>query len=143
MMVPDRYRRDPHQPTSRDLVRDLDRLADAWVFEQLGTDSVDPDQWPRPDDGRLRGEVSFESAVARVELGTYAESTSVPRGGRPLEQPKGNLCVSCGLAPIRRKRDGLCDRCRKHVDLTGNRPGPRANYLQARRLGIRAQVRRP
>jgi hypothetical protein len=134
-LVTDPYCRDPHRPTSRELERDLDRLTDAFVAGLLG-DDLTPDDWPRMTDGRTHGEVSLEAAG--VESGLPVEL-----GDRPLlpKPPEGPLCVSCGLAPIRRKRDGLCDRCRKHLDLTGSLPGARANYFQARRLGIRATDR--
>ena len=123
----DPYRRDPHRPTSRDLERDLDRLADLWVFGLLG-DDLTPDDWPTMSDGRLHDQVSLEAAGARGEFGTHIDFLERP----PLPaSPEGELCSNCRLAPARVR--GLCERCRKAVDRTGQLPTKRRTWFHRRR----------
>jgi hypothetical protein len=125
------YDRDPHYPTSRDLAVDLDRLADLWVFDRLGSDDLDPDTWPRPGDGRLHNQLSFEATRARGEHGTPVDFLERP----PLpEPPKDPLCSNCGLAPPEVNKTGLCGRCRKAVERTGKPPTRRSNWFHRRRV---------
>jgi hypothetical protein len=124
------YRRGPHRPTSRDLEAELDRLSDLWVFQRLGSDDLDGDEWPRMSDGRLHGQVSLEAAGAAGEFGTHVDFLERP----PLpEPPKGPLCSNCALAPPEVSKTGLCGRCRKAVERTGKPPTKRSNWFHRRR----------
>jgi len=126
------YRRDPLQPTSWDVERDLDRQTDSWVFKELGRTDLDPDEWPKMSDGRTHGEVSLQAAG--IEFGVPVELGDRPPLPKP---PEGPLCSNCGLAPVRNKRTGLCNRCRVALETTGHLPTRRSNWFHRRRFGRR------
>lgn len=116
--------------------QDLDRLADEWVESVLG-DDLDPEVWPRPDEGRTGREVSLfvvpepSEALGGLLFASWPAAENSP--GRPL-------CSHCGLEPRKvqwSRKYGVRDvgnRCYTFALRNGGRlPDRRLNWLYAHR----------
>lgn len=127
---------------------ELDALAEAWVR------SVDPDPdpelWPRPDEGRLRGEVLSAEVAILVALAGPGDRYKPGDVTAADPAPDAAACWHCGLAAIKVRAAriagtslvNLCGRCYEHARRhAGRLPSARLNHLHRRRLGRLDEIR--
>ena len=125
-------RRD-HTPTTPEVARDIDRSVDAAVVRMLGAVSlagITPDQWPRPDQGRLHDQTSLDAITDRGGVPVGRDVAEIFRTySKPAPEALKNPC-RCDLEEIthgpfrRRGKDwpALGNRCYKSVYRKGEYP---------------------
>lgn len=138
---------DPDQtkPDPRERWRSLppSKQADAWVAAYFALVAADPDLWPSPDQGRLRGQVAWLDGVVERDLARWSHVPPPAATPKPPLDPAAELCSHCHLAPVKVRRPGkagdvgpLCGRCHEYRRRHGGQlPPARLNALARRRAG--------